>query len=335
MIWSKRTLLGATVGLIAATSVVPARAEGTIRILEQFGISYLPLYVIRDQDLLAKHGKPLGVDIKTEWTKVSGGAAANDALLSGSVDVVTAGLGPLLTIWDRTKGNADVRGIAALAEINFALLTSNPKVSRIEDFSAADRIAVPSVRVSIQARALQIAAAKAFGQKEFAKLDPLTVSLPHPDSTQALISKNGTITAYFSNAPYQQQALKEPGIRRVTDWYSIIGGPTTSVLLYTRAAFRNENPKTYRAFLAALDEAVAFVNDKPEAAIDTYIRVSQSKLDKAFLLDILKSPDVTFSTTPRNTIAFARFLHEFGALKNAPKDWREFFFDDVHERKGS
>jgi len=335
MIRSKRTILALFSGLLIAVAAGPLRAEGTIRILEQFGISYLPLHVIKDQNLLTKHGKALGVDIKAEWVKVSGGAAANDALLSGAVDIVAAGIGPLLTIWDRTKGNADVRGITALTEVNCALLTSNPKVSSLSDFGPNDRIAVPSIRISLQARALQMAAAKAFGKEQFAKLDPITVSLPHPDATQALISKNGTITAHFSNAPYQQQALKVPGVHRITDWFSILGGPATSVTLYTRAEYRNANPKAYRAFIAALDEAIAFVNEKPEAAIDAYIRVERSKLDKDFLLGILKSPDLKFSTTPHNTMPFAKFLKEIGALKNTPSDWRDYFFEDLHERKGS
>jgi len=335
MIRGKRAIFALFSGLLVATTVSPLRAERTIRILEQFGISYLPLHVIKDQNLIAKHGKTLGVDIKTEWTKVSGGAAANDALLSGAVDIVTAGLGPLLTIWDRTKGNEDVRGIAALADVNFALLTSNPKVSSLEDFGPNDRIAVPSIRVSVQARALQLAAAKTFGREQFAKFDPITVSLPHPDATQALISKNGTVTAHFSNAPYQQQALNVPGVRRITDWFAILGGPTTSVTLYTRAKYRSSSPKTYRAFIAALDEAITFVNEKPEAAVDTYVRVEQSKLDKDFLLTILKSPDLKFGATPHNTLAFAQFLKGIGALKNTPSDWRDYFFEDVHERKGS
>lgn len=332
---TRRQVIAAGAGTALLASGSPVLAESRLRILEQFGISYLPLHIIKDRDLIARQGEKLGVKITTEWTQVGGGAAANDALLSGAVDVVSAGLGPLLTIWDRTKGNADVRGIAALAEINFALLSSNPKVSRIEDFSSEDRIAVPSVGVSVQARALQLAAAKAFGRENFARLDPLTVSLSHPDATQALLSKSGTINAHFSNAPYQQQVLKNPGIRRITDWYTILGGPTTSVALYTRASFRRDNPKTYSAFLAAFDEATAFIRSNPEEAIDIFIRVNRSRLERAFLLDILKDPDVSFGSTPRNTLAFANFLHEVGALKNKPAGWRDFFFDDLHDRPGS
>ncbi|KQW03104.1 hypothetical protein ASC87_01875 [Rhizobacter sp. Root1221] len=82
----------------------PARAEGQLRIAEQFGIVYLLLNVAQDQKLIEKHGKQLGQEIKVEFVKLSGGAAANDALLSGSIDVAGAGVGPLLTLWDRTRG---------------------------------------------------------------------------------------------------------------------------------------------------------------------------------------------------------------------------------------
>jgi NitT/TauT family transport system substrate-binding protein len=331
----KKVLLTGVVTAVVALSSGAASAEGKIRILEQFGISYLPLNIIKEQDLIAKQGAAQGLKIATEWVQVGGGAAANDALLSGSVDVVSAGLGPLLTIWDRTRGSADVRGIAALAQMNFALLTANPKVKRIEDLSIEDKIAVPSVGVSVQARALQLAAAKAFGKENYRKLDPLTVTLPHPDATQALLSNNGTVNAVFSNAPYQQVLLKKPGIRRIADWYSIVGGQTTSVTLYTRASFRKENPKTYAAFLAAFDEANDFIRKNPEAAIDIFIKQTGSKIDRQDLLDILKDPDTSFDATPRNTYVFASFLYEIGAIKNKPSSWRDFFFDDLYRRPGS
>ena len=68
----------------------------------------------------------------------------------------------------------------------------------IKDFSAKDKIAVPSVKISTQAIMLQMAAAKAFGEKEFAKLDPLTVSLSHPDATLAFTNNTAGVNAHFS-----------------------------------------------------------------------------------------------------------------------------------------
>ena len=104
------TAIGLGFSLLAGSLVAPsaAHAEGEIRIAEQFGIVYLLLNVVRDQNLIEKHGKQEGIDIKVDWTQLSGGAAVNDALLSGSIDIAGAGVGPLLTIWDRTHGRQNV-----------------------------------------------------------------------------------------------------------------------------------------------------------------------------------------------------------------------------------
>ena len=133
---------------LALTGV--AHAEGRLRIAEQFGVVYLLLNVARDQQLIEKHGKQQGVDVKVEWTQLSGGAAVNDALLSGAIDIAGAGVGPLLTLWDRTHGRQNVKGVASLGNFPYYLVSNNPKVKSIADFSDKDRIALPAVTVSVQ-----------------------------------------------------------------------------------------------------------------------------------------------------------------------------------------
>lgn len=320
---------------LAPGSVSPASAEGTIRLVEQSGISYLPFHVIRDQKLLAKHGAERGIEISAEWAQLSGGAATNDALLSGSVDIVAAGVGPLLTIWDRTRGSQNVRGIVAGAQFPFALVTNNPNVKTIADFGPDDRIAVPSVGVSVQARTLQYASAQLWGQDQFDRLDNLTVSLPHPDATQALLSKSGTITAHFSNSPFQQLALADEDIHQVLDSYDVYGGPTTSLVIYTTEAFREDNPKTYDAFVDAYFEAAEWIAANPEEAADTYIRVTGSNLDRDLILSILTNPLYSFDPVPRNTLGLAHFLNDVGALNTRAESWQDYFFDTIHDRQGS
>ncbi|MFX5747289.1 hypothetical protein ABTE19_20405, partial [Acinetobacter baumannii] len=79
--------VSATVGAGALAFATPAQAEGQIRIAEQFGVVYLLLNVAREQQLIEKQGQKQGLDIKVEWTRLSGGSAVNDALLSGAIDV--------------------------------------------------------------------------------------------------------------------------------------------------------------------------------------------------------------------------------------------------------
>ena len=232
-----------------------ARAEGRLRIVEQFGTVYLPLHVLRDQKLIEKHGKEAGIDIKVEWTKLSGGAVINDAPLSGAVDVGAAGAGPVIVLWDRTKGSADVKIIAALGEQPNYLITNNPNIKTLKDFTKSDKIAVPAVVVSQQSRLLQIAAEKELGETKYNALDELTVNLPHPDATAAILSGSSAISAHFSNPPYQEQELRDPKVHKILSSYDIMGGRITPTLLYATSKFRNENPKTFKALFDALAEA--------------------------------------------------------------------------------
>ncbi len=314
---------------VLALAAVPAQAEGRLRIAEQYGVTYLLLNIAQDQKLIEKHGRQQGVDIKVEWTQISGGPAANDALLSGAVDVVGAGVGPLLTIWDRTAGRQNVKGVASLGNFPYYLVSANPKVKSLADFTDKDRIGLPAVGVSVQARLLQMAAAKQWGDKDFTRLDKLTQTLPHPDAAAAVIAGGTEINAHFGNSPFQEQELAQnPNARVILNSYDVLGGPSSSTVLYATEKFRNENPKTYRAFTSALAEAAKYATANPEGAADTYLRVTKSNVDRALLVKILKNPQVQFKVAPQNTYPLAQFLHRVGVLKNQPASWRDYFFDD-------
>jgi NitT/TauT family transport system substrate-binding protein len=307
----------------------PAQAEGKIRIAEQFGVVYLLLNIAQDQQLIEKHGRKNGIDINVERTQLSGGSAVNDALLSGAIDIAGAGVGPLLTIWDRTNGKQNVKGVASLGSFPYYLVSNNPKVKTIADLTEKDRIALPAVTVSVQSRILQYAAAKQWGDKEFARLDKFTQTLPHPDAAAAVIAGGTEINGHFGNPPFQEQELAgNPNAHIVLNSYDVLGGPSSATVLYATEKFRNDNPKTYRAFTAALAEAAQYATSNPEGAADAYIRISKSKVDRALLLKIIKNPQVQFSVAPQNTYGLAQFLYRVGAIKKQPASWRDYFFDD-------
>ena len=320
--------------LSALGLATPARAEGQLRIAEQFGIVYLLLNVAQDQKLIEKHGKALGQEIKVEFVKLSGGAAVNDALLSGSIDVAGAGVGPLLTIWDRTKGKQDVKGIASLGNFPYYLVSNNPNVKTIADFTDKDRIAVPAVGVSVQSRFLQYAAAQQWGDKEYNRLDKYTLAVPHPDATAALLAGGTELNGHFSNPPFQDQVLANKNVHVVLNSYDLLG-PNSPTLLFATEKFRKDNPKTYKAFVDALTEAADFAQKDKAAAADTYIRVTKAKIDREALLKIIDNPQYEFSVTPKNTYPLAEFLYRVGAIKHKPDSWKDYFFQDEKPLQGS
>jgi NitT/TauT family transport system substrate-binding protein len=323
---------------IAAAALLPsmAQAEGRLRIAEQFGIVYLLLDVAKDQGLIQKAGKAQGLDIQVEFVELSGGAAVNEALLSGSIDIGGAGVGPLLTLWDRTHGKQNVRGVASLGNFPYYLVTTNPAVKSIADFTDKDRIATPAVGVSVQSRILQLASARQWGDAQFNKLDKLQVALPHPEATAAILKGGTEVSAHFANPPFQEQELAgNPQARVVLKSYDVLGGPASATVLYATEKFRAENPKTYKAFVDALAEAARLVKADPEKAADIFLRTNKSKVDRALLLKILRNPEVEFKLTPQNTLPLADFMHRVGAIKHKPASVRDYFFDDAQVAGGS
>jgi NitT/TauT family transport system substrate-binding protein len=326
-------LLAAALPLAASG---PAAAEGRIRIAQQFGIVYLLLNVAESQQLIQKAGRAQGLDIQVEFVRLSGGGAVNDALLSGQIDIGGAGVGPLFTIWDRTNGRQNVRGVASLGNFPYYLVSNNPAVKSIADFGDKDRIAVPAVGISVQSRILQLASAKLWGDAQHNRLDRLQVAVPHPEATAALIKGGTEITAHFGNPPFQNQSLAaNPNVRIVLNSYDVLGGPSSATVLYATEKFRSENPRTYRAFVSALDEAAKFIRANPEAAADIFLKTGQGNIDRALLLSIIKNPEVQFKLTPQNTLALGDFMHRIGAIKTKPVSVRDYFFDDPHVAGGS
>ncbi|GGW34833.1 MULTISPECIES: ABC transporter substrate-binding protein [Halomonadaceae] len=329
--------VGVSGTLLAASlaTASPVFAAEPLRIAEQFGITYLLLHVARDQSLIEKYAAERGVDVDVEWLQLSGGAAVNDALLSGSIDIAGAGVGPLLTVWDRTHGNQNVKGVASLGEFPNFLITNNPEIRTLADISERDRIAVPAVGVSVQSRFLQKAVADAFGNDQFDRLEGNTVALPNPDATAALISGGTEINTHFSAIPFQYQALEHEGVHKITDSYEIMGGPISPTVLYATEAFRADNPEVYAAFLEALEEARTFIEEDPREAAHIYQRLSGTQLDIDFLESIITDEQVSFSLVPHNTFPLAEFLFEVGAIRNEPTSWQDYFFDDIHAWEGS
>lgn len=323
--------------LAAGLAGMPAAAQvSEIRFAKGFGIPYLPVIILEEQGLVEKHTKLLGLpETKARFIQLASGAAMTDALISGNLEYATGGPGPLLTVWDKTRTSLNVRGIAAISSIPIYLNTINPKVKTIRDFSDADRIAVPSVKISTQAVTLQIAAEKEFGRGKHDVLDKLTVSMAPPDGHNAMMSKGTEINANFTSPPFMYLQLQNNHARTVLSSYSVMEGPTTFILMWTSQKFHDANPRHHQAVLNALEEANKYIKENPRGAAEAFIKNQKSKLDLAFVQEMIANPENRFTTTPQNLMKYADFMSRIGSLKQRPASWKDVFFPEVHDRQGS
>ena len=204
----------------------------------------------------------------------------------------------------------------------------------IKDFTDKDRIALPAVKVSIQAVTLQMAAEKAFGPGQHGKLDHLTVSLGHPDGMAQMMSGRSEITAHFSSAPFQYQQLEDKRVRKVLDSYEVLGGPHTFNSVWTTSKFYNENRKIVQAFLAALDDAMKQIAADPAGAAALWVKAEGSKLSPAEAERIIRLPENEWTTVPKKIMDYADYMSRVGMLPVKPSSWRDVYFRGVASAAG-
>ena len=325
-------------GLVLAALMLgaaPARAEQhELRIGIQFGLVYLPVAVADDQGYFVAEAGKLGLDdLKVTIQRFSGSPAINEALISDSVDVGAYGVPGLLIAWDKTRLRQDVVGLAGLAAHSFVLETNKPEIKRFTDFGEQDRIAVPA-STSTQAILMRMAAEKFYGSGQYARIDKLLVSMPHPDATTALLAGR-SITGYVATPPFIATLARSPKIHAVLTSKQILGEEATGAALGAGRKFVETNPNLVQAIIAALEDAKGFIEKTPSAAADIYIKSESSKLPKDEILAMLQDGSIVYNTTPTGIKAFADFMAKTGELKTDPDSWKDVFVPLLRDREGS
>lgn len=322
--------------VVAATATTAAAETGEVRIAQQYGISYLPLTVMNHEKLLEAASAKVGIPgLKVTWSQFGAGNAMNEALLSGNLDFASGGVGPLLTIWSKTKGRQDVRAVSSLNSMPLYLNVIDPKIKTLKDITEKDKIALPVAKVSIQAVTLQMAAEQVFGEGQWAKLDPRTVSMAHPDAMAAMMSGKSEIVGHFGSPPFQTQELEDKRVHRLLNSYDVLGGPATFNVVWALKKFHDDNPKVYGAFLAALEDSMKLIKADPARAATIYIDAEKSKMAHPAVEKLIRDPENVFTTTPQNVMKYAAFMHKIGSIENMPASWKDLFFPEIYAASGS
>ncbi len=310
----------------------PVGAEAkVVRAAKQFGLGYVQYMIMEDQRLIEKYAAAAGLgEITVEWATFRSSDVMNDALISGNVDFVSLGIPGLLTIWDRSKGLIDVKGVAGLNALPLVMMVRDDSIKSIADFTEKHRIAVPAAKISLQAILLQMAAEQAFGKGNHGKLDPITVTMAHPDATIAMITGNKDVTANYSTLPFLARQEKTPGIRRLWSANDTMGGPFSFNVIASTSKFRTDNPKLFKAFRDALEEATAFVNKDKRAAAEVYIKIAKDKTPVEELMALLDQPGNQFTTKVIAIDRMVDFMMRTREFKNKPTSIKDLLFPEAH-----
>ncbi len=326
-------------GLLSLTFTSLAQAETkTVTIVQQIGLTSLPIMVMESEKLVEKRAAADGVnDLTVRYVSVSGAAQITDVLLSRTADVVLMGFPTAATIWSKTAGTPnEIKSISATLNMPFMLTTRNPDVHSVADFTTKDRIAVPAVKISTMALLLQMAVAKQFGMANFNKLDPITVQMSHPSSVVSLLTDNGPVDAHVATAPFYQQELADPAVHVVMKSYEVAGGPHNNGLLGVTRNFYRDNPKVIAAILAAQNEANDMIKRDPKRVADIYLRLANDKKDKQDdIVKLVTDPDIDFTNIPAKMQQFADFMYETGSISKKLPSWKDLFFESAQSLPGN
>jgi len=336
MLTRRQTLALGAAAAIGGYSGASAQAKTEISLSRQPGILYMPTHVIEKQKLIEKHAEKLGVaGVTTKWMNFSNGGAQQDALLSGGVDIINTGTGPLLVLWDKSRGR--VKGIVASSAQPLVLLSRDPRIKTLKDYQPGDKIAVPTIRVSTQAILLQIAASKLIGPDQWSHFDAMTVQLGHPDAFIAMKNPSHEVKSHFAAPPfqfYEQQQIPEAHV--VANSADIIGSPLSQGQFMTTTAFAEANPKIVQALRNAAEEAKAFIQTKTPEAVEIYREVTGDKTSTEQLLELLEQPGMMeWNIYPQGTMKFAEHLGRTGGIKTKPASWKDYYLPIAHDLPGN
>ncbi|KAA3619014.1 MAG: ABC transporter substrate-binding protein [Proteobacteria bacterium] len=311
--------------------------QDSVRIVKTPGFSALPVLVMEHDKLFEKHLEKRGLEgVTVEWQRISGGALVNDAVLAGNVDIASGGIGPLATIWSKTKGTAlEVKGIGGVTSQPINLNCRNPEIKSITDLNDSEKIALPAVKVSIQAVMLQMASAQEHGMDDYTKYDRYTVSMPSADAIPTLLSGTGAITCHMAAEPHHTIEVSSQKVHTVFNTYEVLGGPHNISLAYTTSRFREENPNIYGAYVDALKEAQQYVTSNKKRASEIYVSMNKEALTAPEIEALLDNENIIFDITPLGTAKTVNFMNQTGALDAKIESWRDMFFPEVHSLNGN
>ncbi len=311
---SKLALLLAVLFTLSPVAMAADFTGTTVRLAQQYGMHYAPVYVMQKMGILEKHlpGATL------EWSNLGGGSAMNEALISGSLDVAFMGIPPVLIAWDKGVSYKIACGISIPPS---ELIMRDESIKSLADIGPEDRIAVPSVG-SIQHIMLSMACEKQLGDPH--ALDNNIVPMANPDAFMAL-SSGTEISGHFASMPYIDRELKL-GMHSVLTAKEAYENQASIVCVTTKKL--QENPAVASALMAALQEAIDLINQQGGEVMQVIADTEELSLEDADAY--LNWEGATYSTDLYGVMGLASFMKANGYIKNELAQIDEIAWPGAH-----
>lgn len=272
----------------------------TLTIAYQGGIGYAPIHVMEKQKLIDAN---YDGDLQVEFVKLDSGAAINEGIIGGTIDIGCMGLGPAIL---GVAADVPYKAISNLCSQSHGLMSNDPSIRTLADITAEDKIALVNTG-SIQHILLAMAAEKSLGDAH--ALDNNIQAMSHAEGMAAL--ESGTVRLHLTSSPFIYQERENEAYNELSE-ISEVWPSGNSFLLAMASESVYEDEKLYNAVSSALNQAIDFINSDKEAAAD--IEVEYLELDRETVMSYLNQEDCQFFTELRGAETMADFMYRAGFI---------------------
>lgn len=277
------------------------KSEKTVTIAYQGGIGYAPVHIMETKKLVEKN---YGEGITVKYVKLDSGAAINEGIIGGTIDIGCMGLAPAIS--GVAKG-IPYKAMANLCSQSHGLMSNDSAISTLTAIQPTDKIALVSAG-SIQHILLGMAAEKTLGDAH--ALDNNIQRMSHAEGMAAL--ESGTVKLHLTSSPF---IYKERANKRYTELPEIReawpGGNTFLVAMASAPLAKDE--KLFNALQKSFAQATDFINTKQDETVK--IEAKYLGLEEAAVKGYLQEPDCQFFSEVRGMKTMADFMLRAGFIE--------------------
>ena len=282
-----------------------ADEKQSLTIAYQGGIGYAPVHILEAKKIIEKN---YDGEIEVEFVKLDSGAAINEGIIGGTIDIGCMGLGPAIS---GVSSGVSYKVISNLCSQSHGLMSRDPKITSLKDITSKDKIALVSTG-SFQHILLAMAAEKSLGNAH--ALDNNIQGMSHAEGMAAL--ESGTVQLHLTSSPFIYQERANESYTELSE-ISEVWPSGNSFLVAMAAGSLSENEKLFAAVSKSFEEAIAFINENPDETAQ--IETEYLGLDLETVKSYLAEEDCQFFSELRGAESMASFMYRAGFIEKEVK----------------
>lgn len=287
---------------LAACAAQDDNGVKTITIAYQGGIGYAPVHIMEVKGLIEEN---YDGEIEVEFVKLDSGAAINEGIIGGTIDIGCMGLAPAVS---GVSAGIPYKVISNLCSQSHGLMTNDAEISTLADITSKDKIALVSTG-SIQHILLAMAAEEVLGDAH--ALDNNIQSMSHAEGMAAL--ESGTVQLHLTSSPFIYQERENENYTELAELSQVWPSGNSFLVAMASTSLQND-PELFEAVSKSFEQAIDYINENPDET--AAIEVDYLGLDIDTVKSYLEEDDCQYFSELRGAETMAQFMYRAGFIEN-------------------